>query len=156
MATNTDNRGQGAQSHYTRQTSFLSATFLVGTALTGDGQQPSGNLLGPAAGTYDFQIGNLPSGARVCRAFYVTGTAIAGSTATVAVGNVQGGAQFVAAVTFGTAGFVSLTIVAAQTADYIVTPTPVWARFVVAGTLTALQSDLLVEYVITHGPQGQF
>lgn len=162
MATNVDNRMQGPQFHYTRQTSFLCSTFVAGSSVTtplaGDGQQPSGIVLGPATGTYDFNIGALPSTARVCRAFAVTAIVFTGGTCTIALGNVAGGAQFVAAVAFGAAlGFVSYTIVAAQVADYVTTPTLLWARIVVsAGTLTAGQADIFLEYVDSHGPVGQF
>lgn len=157
MGSNQDLRGQGARRHHTAQISYLDETFLVGPGL-GGALQPSGILVPTAAGTYDFQVGNLPAGARILRASQVTGIVAVGGTLTIALGNVQGGAQFVAAVAFGAAlGFVGLTIVAAQVADYVVVEqTPLWARLVVSGgPLTALQSDLIFEYATVGGPTSQ-
>ena len=143
MASNVDLRGQGSRFHYTSQISYLSENF--------------GFASFPATGNYDFLIGNLPAGARVLRAYYVNGTAIATGTATIALGNVAGGAQYVAPATFGTLGLVSLTVVAASAAAFITADmTPVWARVVVSGAgLTALNADVILEFAVTHGPTGQ-
>lgn len=145
MASNVDLRGQGDRLFYTQQTSFLSETF--------------GFAQFPATGTYNFLIGYLPAGSRILRCSHVTGVAAATGTATLALGNVSGGAQYVAAVAFGTAlGFVSRTIVAATADAYVsVDHTPVWASIVIATAgLTALTADVILEYAHVSGPTGQF
>lgn len=159
MASNIDLRGQGARAHHTAQTSYLDETFLVGTPVASTPGQPTGTLVPTAAGTYDFQIGSLPAGARVLRAYVVTDTVIAGGTATLALGNAQGGAQFVAAASaFGTAGTSAALTLVASNATYVnVENTPVWARLVVSGgPLTALQADVIIEFATVHGPTSQF
>lgn len=146
MPTNT--LATAARLFYTSQTHYLSQTFTFSQF--------------PTTGNFDFQIGTIPGipqslgGSRILRASYITGTVIGTGTATIALGNVAGGAQFVAAATFGTLGLVNLTIVAASAAPYCLVDTPVWARIVVSGAgLTGLVSDVIVEYAVSHGPTGQ-
>lgn len=155
MASNVDLRGQGNRHHHTAQTSYLDETFIVGTALTTTPGQPTGTVI-PATGTSNFQIGNLPAGARILRATLVTGTAVAGGTATIQLGTTSGGNNLSATAVLGTAGLVSIGL-SATTALYVNTEqTAVWAQIVVTGTLTAVQSDLIVEYAVVHGPTSQF
>lgn len=180
MTSNVDNRpGQGAggppaRSLYWSVVHHVAATFIAAaqttpyspTPYTGtlnatvNFPQPNLNIVPNAAGTYNFNIGAMPYGARVLRASQITAIAFAGATITIALGNASGGAQFVAAVAFGGAlGFAALTVVAANVAAYVeaVDQTPVWASIVVsAGTLTAGQADVALEYIVTRGPQGQF
>ncbi len=178
MTSNVDNRpgggtgGMTPRSHYTAQTSYVCATFIAAaqtpyapnTYLGFGGQQvaatqPTLNTVPNAAGTYNFNIGALPYGARVLRAYSVTALAWAGATNAVTVGNVSGGAQFVTGGVFGAAGTNTLGTLAATNAQYVETVdmTPVWVSVVIsAGTLTSGQSDIIIEYVVTHGPQGQF
>lgn len=144
MGTNVDLRGQGDRLFYTQQTSFLSELF--------------GFAQFPATGTYDFLVGYLPAGSRILRCEFVCGVAIATGTATLALGNAQGGAQYVAAATFGTLGLVNQTIVAGTAAAYVsVDHTPVWARIVISTAgLTALTGDVILEYAHVSGPTEQF
>src|SRR5215831_3829804 len=76
MATNQDLRGQGARSHHTSQTSYLSETFTF-TQLNGSN--------GP------YTIGFLPAGAQILRASVVTGVTFSGATSVAANGLTAGG-----------------------------------------------------------------
>lgn len=157
MASNIDLRGQGNRHHFTAQISYLDQTFLVGTPLTSTPGQPTGLLIPTAAGTYNFQIGNLPAGARILRANMVTGIAIAGSTMTTRLGTSSGDTSLTSALTTGTAVGVAPFTLSATANLYVVTEqTQIWAQLILAGTLTALQTDLILEYAVVHGPQSQF
>ena len=152
MGTNVDLRGQGDRLFYTQQTGFLSELFVAYV-----GTPPVQQF--PATGNYDSIIGYLPAGSRILRCNFITGVAITGGTATLQLGNVQGGAQYVAAVAFGTPlGLVAQTIVAPSAAPYVsVDHTPVWARLVVGTAgLTALTADVILEYAHVSGPTEQF
>lgn len=180
MTTNVDNRpGAGAggmppRFHYTSQTSFASATFIAAAqtpyapntfvgqlGTTQSAAQPTLNIVPNVAGTYNFNIGNLPYGSRILRAYAIQAVNWAGATVNTSIGNASGGAQIVAAATTGfaaTLGTSALALVASA-AQYVETVdfTPIWVSVVVsAGTLTGGQTDIVLEYATTHGPQGQF
>jgi len=157
MPSNVDLRGQGNRHHHTAQIGYLDQTFIVGTALTTTSGQPTGLLIPTAAGTYNFQIGSLPAGARILRASMVTGTAIAGSTMTTQLGIASADTSLTSALTTGTAaGWAAFTLSASANLYVLTEQRPIWAQLVLAGTLTALQTDLILEYAVVHGPQSQF
>jgi hypothetical protein len=157
MPSNVDLRVQGPRHHHTAQTSYLDETFLVGTPLTTTPGQPVGTVVPGANATYNFLIGYLPAGARILRATIVTGLAIAGGTGTLQLGTTSGGNNLSATAVLGTAGLVSIALTATAALYVNTEATAVWAQIVTtAGTITALQSDVIVEYATVHGPQSQF
>jgi len=181
MTSNVDNRpgagtgGMTPRSFYTAQTAYLCATFIAtgitplnaGGYLGFGGQtvfptQPTLNIIPNSGTSFNFNIGALPYQSRILRAYTVVGIAEAGmTTPTLSIGTASGGTQIVnaaAAASMTTLGTNTLTLVASA-AMYVVAvdSEPIWVNISNSGgAITNGQFDVILEFALTHGPQGQF
>lgn len=141
MASNVDLRGQGNRHHHTAQVSFLSETFTF-------------TQLNASNGPYT--IGNLPAGAQILRASFVTAAAFSAATTIAANGLTVGGSSLATAAATITAVGVTPEVLNTAAANVTTEQSAVAVTFTGGGALTTGSGTLVVEYATVHGTTGQF
>jgi len=128
MATGT--LGSSARDYHTRQTHYLAKTVTVADV--------------GANGTV--VIGTVPAGAVLKAITYGTATAFNGTTPTLKIGTTSGGAELVAAATFGAALGLTTSTLIATAAGPVAADTTIYATGVMGGSQTTGSAVIFVEY----------